>query len=327
MAIERCELTPLSRSDGRNAVQFCSYITATRIADPLGALAGVPEVFDYTRKKGVLATGVVGWNGDIASLAQAAELAEGTRTNAVVLRTIEAALPHELTQEQNAQICREFTAWIVERFGVGAAWAMHSPSKRGDQRNTHVHINFTTRRVCPDRRSLGPKTTELDDLKKRGPEEVTAIRRAWVEHVNRALELANRPERIGVAEPLPDELKTVHLGPEATALERAGIHTKKGDHNRRALALRDEVQQHRDRLDQLRAELQEYDRAILATMQELRELLHEEKARQKRRLEAKQSPGKGRGRHLSTPAGGSLPTNDPRGVPGATGRHSRPRRS
>lgn len=65
--------------------------------------------------------------------------------------------------------------------------------------------------------------------------EVDAMRQAWASLANEALERAGHSERIdprslaaqGVA-----RMPTVHLGPIATAMERRGIQTERGDLNR-----------------------------------------------------------------------------------------------
>ena len=65
--------------------------------------------------------------------------------------------------------------------------------------------------------------------------EVDAMRQAWASLANEALERAGNSERIdprslaaqGIA-----RMPTVHLGPIATAMERRGIQTERGDLNR-----------------------------------------------------------------------------------------------
>src|SRR3546814_16885958 len=85
-------------------------------------------------------------------------------------------------------------------------------------RSHPAHLLTTTRRLGPE--GLGEKTRELDQ-KQSG--EVERWRGRWAEMQNRALELANVPDRVdhrrhqrkGIAQE-----PTVHMGPSATALER-----------------------------------------------------------------------------------------------------------
>ena len=111
------------------------------------------------------------WAQDPAQLWNAAEAAE-TRKNSVVAREFLVSLPHELTDEQRADLARDLTAHLVDRFGFAAMFAIHAPDKKADERNHHVHILATTRRMEPS--GLGAKTRELDDRKTGAVEEVRA---------------------------------------------------------------------------------------------------------------------------------------------------------
>src|SRR3546814_2156991 len=107
---------------------------------------------------------------------------------------------------------------ISERHGVAVDVSIHAPGREGDQRNHHAHLLTTTRRLGPE--GLGEKTRELDQ-KQSG--EVERWRERWAEMQNRALELANVPDRVdhrshqwqGI-----EQEPTVHMGPSATAMER-----------------------------------------------------------------------------------------------------------
>src|SRR3546814_1027171 len=80
---------------------------------------------------------------------------------------------------------------ISERHGVAVDVAIHAPGREGDHRNHHAHLLTTTRRIGPE--GLGAKTRELDQ-KTSG--EVERWRGRWAEMQNRALELANVPDRV-----------------------------------------------------------------------------------------------------------------------------------
>jgi hypothetical protein len=67
------------------------------------------------------------------------------------------------------------------------------------------------------------------------PELLEKWREQWAVAANRALERAGREERIdhrSLAEQGLERMPQVHLGPHSAALERQGIQTEKGDHNR-----------------------------------------------------------------------------------------------
>ena len=43
----------------------------------------------------------------------------------------------------------EFAAALVERYSVAVSVAIHAPGGKGDDRNYHAHILFTTREMTP----------------------------------------------------------------------------------------------------------------------------------------------------------------------------------
>lgn len=131
---------------------------------------------------------------------------------------------------------------LVDRYGVVADVCIHEPSRISDQRNHHAHILTTTRTYADG--ILGEKTRILDSPKTSG-KEVEYMRQAWANLVNRALEWAGHDTRIdhrsleaqGIG-----RLPTSHLGPIATAMERRGIQTERGDLNRGVSELAKEEQ-------------------------------------------------------------------------------------
>ena len=109
--------------------------------------------------------------------------------------------------------------------GMVADLAIHQ--KAG---NPHVHIMLTMREIVPE--GFGKKTRDWNRT-----ELLEEWREQWARQANRALERAGCPERIDhrSLEAQGKELHPqVHLGPNAAALERRGLPTEKGDHNRLA---------------------------------------------------------------------------------------------
>ncbi|MCF6783962.1 MobQ family relaxase [Stutzerimonas stutzeri] len=234
MAIYSASVKPVSRSSGRSATAAAAYRCAEKIADQRTG-----EVHDYRRRGGVEH---VSWFGPAgcreqttAELWNQAEAAEVKR-NARVAREVLVALPHELAQEQRNQLAQDIGQALAERYGVAGTVAVHLPDRQGDQRNHHVHILMTTRRIDPATGQLGEKTRELDD-RKSGPLEIEWIREMVEVTTNRALEAAGRPERVDrrslsaqreaaiiagldeLAEEL-DREPTTHEGPRVTAIRR-----------------------------------------------------------------------------------------------------------
>ncbi len=220
MAIYHCSVKTISRSAGRSATAAAAYRSGGRIVDERTA-----EIHDYTRKGGVLLTGIEtpdgapDWAKDRSALWNAAEAAE-KRKNSTVAREVEVALPSEIDAGQMRQIVEEYSRWLSDRYGVAVDWAIHQPHHRGDERNYHAHILLTTRILGPD--GLGAKCRILDD-KKTGPAEVVAMRERWAKVVNRALEQAGIAERIdhrSLKEQGIGHEPQIHAGPSVTALER-----------------------------------------------------------------------------------------------------------
>src|SRR5260370_25154722 len=280
-----CSVQTISRSANRTAVAAAAYRTATRLSNQelkkspgIGAAAYATgtrlndeqspdqEVTDYTRKRGVATWFIVvpdnapSWAYDLERLWNEAQ-AKDSRINSRIARECVLALPGALDAEEREQIARDFAEHLVDRYGVAVTVALHAPSRNGDDRNWHAHVLFTTRRM--DENGLGKKTRELDD-KVTGPKEITHIRKAAADIINLHLEKAGIDERVdhrsykarGI-----DREATVHMGVEASALERRGEKSEMGDKNRKA-------QEHNRKLE-------EYDHNIENYTHEYDELVSE----------------------------------------------------
>lgn len=238
MASYSCEVSSISRGAGRSAPGAAAYRHGARLTDERTG-----ETFDYTRRSGVEAQGLDGF-GDLAALWRTAEAAE-KRKDACVAREIRFSLPHEIDAEERARMCREVAAALRERYGVACSWAAHLPGAEGDQRNNHCHLLMTTRAVDADG-VFGAKTRQLDVPATRGAE-VQAIREIVERAGNDALARAGHARSLDrrsfkarkeAGELAPEAVPTRHLGPSAAAMERRGVPTSAGDHNRQVARLR-----------------------------------------------------------------------------------------
>lgn len=237
MASYHCSIKPVSRGSGRSGTAAAAYRAGECIADERTG-----EVHDYTRKQGVEYTALVlpdGVDIDRGQLWNAAEAAE-KRKDARIAREFEIALPAELTPEQRRDLAVDFAKSLVDRYGVAADVAVHDPNRKGDQRNHHAHILITTRQISAQ--GLGDKTDlEREDKalrsqgKPSGRDQVKALRVEWATRCNAALERAGHNARIDhrtLDEQGIDREPSTHLGPVATAMERRGMRTVRGDMNR-----------------------------------------------------------------------------------------------
>jgi hypothetical protein len=229
MAVFRCEVKRVSRTSGRSAVASAAYRAAERLRDEQAG-----KVHDYRRRAPGVAyretmapKGAPEWATQRGKLWNEAERAEN-RKNSTTAREAITSLPHELDDVQRIELVRGFASRLIGRYGVAVDMAIHHPDRKGDQRNHHAHILFTTRRM--GREGLAEKTRELDD-RTTGPLEIQAIREMWEEEQNLALERAGKIERVsrlsnqaqGIErEPQPK------LGEAATALMRQGQPTRLG---------------------------------------------------------------------------------------------------
>lgn len=237
MASYHCSIKPVSRGNGRSGTAAAAYRAGVCLKDERTG-----EVHDYTRKQGVEYAEVLlpsGVNMDREQLWNAAENAE-KRKDARVAREFELALPAELTPEQRRELATDFAQSLVDKYGVAADVAVHEPSRKGDQRNHHAHILITTRQISAQ--GLGEKTDlEREDKalrslgKPSGREQIEALRADWAARCNIALERAGHQERVShkslEAQGIERE-PTTHLGPVATAMERRGERSERGNLNR-----------------------------------------------------------------------------------------------
>lgn len=228
------ELKSFSRSRGDSAVEKAAYRTGLSLVDDrLG------ERFDHsrrTRSGDIVATGIIVAGRlpkpedgiDTEELWNAAEAAEG-RKNSMVAREVVIALPHELSDHERELLTRRFASEISKRYGVAVQFAIHRPSKVGDNRNHHAHVMFTTRRVelANGELRFGAKTRQLD-VKETSRVEVAALREGWAEMQNAALARAGSKETVSAKSHRARGISQKpgrHLGPARAAMERKRMPT------------------------------------------------------------------------------------------------------
>lgn len=244
MAIFHLSTKPIKRSSGRSATASAAYRAACEIEDKRTGLT-----HDYSKKNGVVnSEAFVVVRGekvavDRAQLWNAAEFAE-KRKDARTAREIVINLPHELSKELRQNLVEDFTEYVAQKYNVAIDYAIHEPDKHGDNRNHHAHILMTTREATLKNGSveLGKKTSlELSNTKlktldmPKTQEQIVSLRETWATMTNDYLSFANVDARIDHRSFEEQELSikpTIKLGWEASALERSGIATDRGDFNR-----------------------------------------------------------------------------------------------
>lgn len=245
----------ISRGKSKSAVASAAYISCEKIKNEWDG-----EVHDYHNKKGLLHSEILLPNHvpkefqDRSFLWNSVELNEKA-SNAQLARNFIIALPKELSFEENKKLITDF---IQENFvlkGMIADLAIHDESDE-ENNNIHAHIMTTLRPINEKgqwqakskkeyilddygnkilNKNGKPKTikVELTDWNDRGNAE--KWRESFAQICNQYLEKNHQEKRVdhrsykrqGI-----EEIPTIHLGASASALEKKGIETDKGNINR-----------------------------------------------------------------------------------------------
>ena len=194
---------------------------------------------------------------DPQTLWNAVDAAE-TSVNAQTARSMLFALPRELTDEQNLALVRDFCQKEFVDKGMVCNFFYHD---KGDG-NPHVHIMLTLRAMDENGKWL-PKSKNVYALDENGNRirapngswkrvKVDTVdwnerrygeiwRQDWAAAQNAALKAAGRMERVDMRslerQGVEDRLPQKHLGPTASALERKGVSSERGDENRKIISV------------------------------------------------------------------------------------------
>ena len=252
IAIYHCNIGIVSRGKGKSAVAAAAYRSGEKITNEWDGMT-----HDYTRKRGVVHTEILlpphapPSFSDRAALWNSVELYEKAG-NAQLAREIDAALPIELSREEQIRFVREYCSSQFVSRGMCVDFAIHDT----DSGNPHCHIMLTMRPL-DERGAWAAKSQKEYDIDENGErirlpsgrykthkvdltgwnDKGNALlwRKAWADISNAYLERAGSRSRIdhrSNAERGIDELPTVHMGVAACQMEKKGIATEKGELNR-----------------------------------------------------------------------------------------------
>ena len=253
---------------------------------------------DYTRKGGVVHTEIMlpphapPSFSDRSTLWNSVELYEKAG-NAQLAREIDAALPIELSREEQIRLVREYCSSQFVSRGMCVDYAIHDT----DKGNPHCHIMLTMRPL-DERGTWAAKSKKEYDLDENGErirlpsgrykthkvdltgwndkDNALLWRKAWADFTNDFLERNGSPERIdhrSNAERGIEELPTVHMGVAACQMEKKGIVTERGELNRNIKAANRILREIRRLVCGLKdwlAELKERKAALLESLAEAR---------------------------------------------------------
>lgn len=248
-------ISMISRGKSKSAVASAAYISCEKLTNEWDGV-----IHDYHNKKGLLHSEIYLPENipkefqDRNFLWNSVELNEKA-SNAQLARNFIIALPKELSFEENKELIIDF---IQENFvskGMIADLAIHDESDEGNN-NIHAHIMTTLRPInekgqwqAKSRKeyildengekiklksgNYKTRKVELTDWNDKGNAE--KWRENFAKICNQYLEKNNLEKRVdhrsferqGI-----EEIPTIHLGASASALERKGIETDKGNINR-----------------------------------------------------------------------------------------------
>ena len=141
IAIYHCNISIVSRGKGKSAVAAAAYRSGEKITNEWDGMT-----HDYTRKRGVVHTEILlpphapPSFSDRATLWNSVELYEKAG-NAQLAREIDAALPIELSREEQIRLVREYCSSQFVSRGMCVDFAIHDT----DSGNPHCHIMLTMR--------------------------------------------------------------------------------------------------------------------------------------------------------------------------------------
>ena len=242
---------------GRSAVEQSAYISRTTLYSEYYGQKFYPKYAEDLVSTGVLIPDHAPREYlDHSKLWNSVEKVE-KHAKAQLARLLKYSLPNWMSYELADKVMRDFIKRNFTDKGMCAEYAIHDSVNHKGERNLHIHILLTTRPILENgewgeksrkvykydkdgnkiKKKNGrydcttEKTTDWDD---KGNAE--KWRKDMVETINKVAEEIGIEDERWEWKSFKDrglQIKpTIHLGEKATALERKGIRTDKGDYNR-----------------------------------------------------------------------------------------------
>ncbi|MCL2108680.1 MAG: MobA/MobL family protein [Oscillospiraceae bacterium] len=271
MAIYHLSVKYISRNQGRSAVGAAAYRAGDKLHSSYDG-----QSHDYTNKTGITHTEIILPHNaphefyNRQTLWNAVEAAE-KRKDGRTAREIEIALPCELSKDEQIKLVREYVNNNFVNRGMCADVAIHSGHrhKKDEQNieaqndknifpnNPHAHILLTTRPV----NQQGFERTKNRNWN--NSQNVHEWRKQWANIQNKELERKGleKVSHESNAKRGIDREPTIHMGQNATAQERRGIRTDRGDINREIKARNQEREQRQQRRQQEREQSRSRNRS------------------------------------------------------------------
>ena len=292
-------ISMISRGKSKSAVASAAYISCEKLTNEWDGVT-----HDYHNKKGLLHAEIFLPENvpkefqDRSFLWNSVELNEKA-SNAQLARNFIIALPKELSVEENKNLITDF---IQENFvskGMIVDLAIHDESDEGNK-NIHAHI-MTTLRPISEKGQWQPKSkkeyildkngekiklksgnyktrkVELTDWNDKGNaekwrENFAALCNQYLEKNNLEKRVDHRSfERQGI-----EEIPTIHLGASASALERKGIETDKGNINREIKKHNSLVKAIKERITELTSWITDFSKALFERYEQYKQTRQDE---------------------------------------------------
>ncbi|AOS30615.1 plasmid mobilization protein [Xanthomonas oryzae pv. oryzae] len=195
MAIYHVSIKSFSRGKGQSSVAAAAYRAGLNLRDSTHK-----TTHKYEKRSGVVSQhmlapeGAPRWCFDVRSFWDINEQHE-TRANARTAREVEVSLPQSLDALQRKALALELGQLLVDRYQAAVLVAIHAPGRRGDQRNHHVHLLISARKV--DASGLGERAcAEFDARQGAGATEMKILRGKIASTINAHLIIAGVEARV-----------------------------------------------------------------------------------------------------------------------------------
>ena len=291
----------ISRGKGKSAVASAAYISGEKIKNEWDGVT-----HDYTRKQGVISKEIFLPDHapkeykDRKTLWNSVELFE-KNSNAQLARNFIISLPKELSIEENKKMIEEYIQTNFVKEGMIVDLAIHDESREGNQ-NIHAHIMTIVRPINEDgtwgqkskkeyildekgekilNKNGKPKTRKVELTTWNDKVNVEKWRENFSDLCNKYLERAGAEKRVDHRSFKRQGIKqipTIHLGASASAMERKGIRTEKGDINR-------EIKKQNELLKNIGNEIKKITSWLVGFKDKLKESYKEYKEQSKKQIE------------------------------------------
>ena len=291
----------ISRGKGKSAVASAAYISGEKIKNEWDGVT-----HDYTKKQGVISKEIFLPDHapeeykDRKTFWNSVELFE-KNSNAQLARNFIISLPKELSIEENKKMIEEYIQTNFVKEGMIVDLAIHDESREGNQ-NIHAHIMTIVRPINEDgtwgqkskkeyildekgekvlNKNGKPKTRKVELTTWNDKGNVEKWRENFSDLCNEYLaknKIEKRVDHRSFKRQGIKQIPTIHLGASASAMERKGIRTEKGDINR-------EIKKQNELLKNIGYEIKKITSWLAGFKDKLKESYKEYKDQSKKQIE------------------------------------------